>query len=638
MNRTKLTYLVLPLVLLGCQVMNPGQLSRGPAADRLASVTLKEQPARPADVPPTVDTTLTAPEAQGAVIATQPEALAQQPPQFGGLVLNVAWPERAIARKTQAIPSTANALWVKVYKGNTYGGAKSAQPAPDSGTVLASRVVGRDANDQIPGATPTPCCGGDTSQPKRASLYISLPPGDVTVWVGTFAEVPENVATNSAFLSSAQTTATIQANRMGAPKPMTLGPNPQIAPNVTAAVPAYVGPGGSFVIKGGNFDDEDLKALLYIAPPAGQSCCATKTPLTVTAHGTDSLTVTVPKDASSQTYLVQVEAKGFAITSSVEVGILNKDNPFALSLEGNAKEYYPTGGKEYALPPGGKLTVTGLSGRVGCCSQDGPAMPLSMVSVVPPGGATASLDASGSYVLPGIGQYKIVAASGEAKLTQKINAFRVKVSLDTSEWDGGQSRDSFAFPVATLVSPPCPTCNYDFPTKLYYFIRDGFFVDAQDNQLPIGGYQAGDFTYASDTLTLNTSNRTITGGSGTGGVVTAMLKASGAVTATASARIYQPTSVKLTADWTFTPYPGNGFNYSARLVYAYGTDTTKPELGKDSDFEWTSSNTAVATINAESGEGQITQGATAGASTTVTATLRNDPTRKATVVITIPTQ
>ncbi len=633
MNRTKLTYLVLPLVLLGCQAINTSRLAQGPAADRLDSLALSWPVAKPADVPPTVETTLTAPEAKGAVIATQPEAIAQPPAQFGGLVLNVAWPERAV-RKTQAIPTTANALWVKVYKTKLYGESKSAIPAPADGTVLASRVIGRDSNDPVPGATPTPCCP-DPNAPKKSTLYVSLPAGDVTVWVGTFAENPTAVSTDSVYLSSATVETTIQANKLGSPKSLALGPNTAVAPNVTQVVPAYVGPGGSLMIKGSNFDDEELKANLYVAPPSGQTCCSTKSPLAITSHGTDSLTVTVPKDANSQTYVVQIEGKGFVINSSVEVGVLDKNNPFAITVENNAKQFYPATGMEYALPKGGKLTVTGLTGRVGCCSNDGPALPLSLISVVPPDGATASLDSNGSYVLGNTGQYKLVAASGDAKYTQKVNAFNVKFSVDTSDWDGGSTRDQLAFPATTLVSPPCPTCNYDFPVKLYYFIRDGYFVDAQDNQLNnIGGYQASDFTFASDTLTLNAGAHTITGGSATTGTLTATLKASSAVTATASVRIYSPTTVKVSSDYAYTPSGGQSFNYSAKLVFAHPGDNSKYDLGKDEDFEWTSSDTAVATIDSNTGAGQMASSPTPGSSTTITATLRNDTSKKAIVTIT----
>lgn len=496
----KLFYLALPLILLGCQQFAPGRTPSvtGPVGTDAASMAFTGAPDRArgtgAEVPPTADVTLTTtPEAKGAVISTQPVAEEARPTGFGGLVLSVKWPQAPAGRKAQLIPATANSLWVKVYSGNI--GAATGSAAPDLEPV-ASRVVGRGMSDQIPGATPTPCCGPQGEE--KSTVFLSLPPGSVTVWVGTFAEGAGEVATGSVFLSSAQKAFPITANKLTTGASLNLAGNPAIAPAVTSVSPPYMGWNGTVKIQGRNFgtDAEAVKALLY-QPPACQGCGATTVLMPIQSVSDTEIVAGVPINVYGS-YKIQVETGGFK-TLGGTLGILDKNAGLKYTLSAVKEYYVPNEPQKWATAKGARVTVKQLVGYVQCCT-DPVALPLDGVVVTAPGGATASLDASGSFTVPDLGAYGLAAAYGDAKGKETVNAFNVVASFNTNrDWANSSSTHKYLGLDLDLVTPDCESCG---PTQqftdiiahtLYYGFKSGPYLADGANKKVVD-LAIGDFT------------------------------------------------------------------------------------------------------------------------------------------------
>ncbi len=632
----KLICLALPLILLGCQTFSPGRSSVSPLSmgNDNSTVSLAARPQAAVEIPPTADTTITAPEAKGAIISAQPIAQAEQPAQFGGLTLSVRWPQQPEAvRRTQVIPTSANSLWVKVYSG-VAGGTATGSAAPE-GSILASRVVGRGISDQVPGASPTPCCQQQGDE--RSTVYMSLPPGSVTVWVGTFAEGPTEVSTSSVFLSSAQKAFTILANKLTTGASLNLAGNPEVAPAITGVSPAYVAPGQTFTITGKNFgmDAEAVKVNLYQAGGC-QNCGPQLYALTVNSASSSSISVSVPATTGSQQFQLQIEAAGFKVVGG-SVGVLDKNN-LQLTFDNTAKTWWNNSNNEYITAKGAKVTVTGLTGWV-CCTNgnDRIDLPLSYVTVKAPGGATMSLDASGSFPADSLGKYDVISNVGEAKNTQKVSAYNVKAAVRVGDWDQNTDPNNKKYMVMNLadyVAPPCQGCGYSEPIRLRYWIQDGVFVDGAGEQVSNApGFTVADFIYsASSEVNLDTSERVINPVAAGVATVTATLKMSPSQVSTATASVFAASGVEWTSGNT-TLVQGNGSYWHAQVAFTAPGTPAKLYMGGDSDFNYTSSANSVAQVQEY---GYVT-GQTVG-SADITATLKKNGTFVATrsVTVTLP--
>lgn len=572
MKHNKVFYLALPLVLLGCEAIAPGRLV-GPAtgsAPQPAAITMAGRPLAGGQVPPTTDSTLVAPEAGHAAISRDPAVIENLVPNYGGLVLSIKWPEPP-RRKTQAIPSTANSLWIKVYKSGI--GKDSGKPAPD-GVVIASRVVGREDSDPVPGASPTPGCCTDPNAPKKSTIYLSLPAGTVGVWVGSFAELPGDVKETSTFLSSAQDSVTIQANKLGSPKSLVLGPNPDVAPAITAA-PAYVVPGTSFEVKGTNFAPDDLKVSLVAS-----QCCFSPISLGIENASTDSVKVTLPAGAASGKFQVQVETNGFAARSG-DVAVLDSMRGIAITVT-NTKQYWNGNASVLVAARSSKLTLTSLAGIV-CCADEKYELPRSIVTIKSPSGATSSLDASGSFMLEFTGQYEIVAKLGSLSSTQKVGSYLVDFTPQFGTCDGCQG------PSYLILQPGDFLTDSGFgfgePEKLVAWVQNPKFVDSNGDALPNFFLNSDDFSYSSNTtaVLVKNSTRELIPASAGGATITFTYKGS-SQSQTKEVTVLGASAVELTGPGSTCPNC-NAFFQAKLLFTAPGSNLTK-SLGQNSDFAW----------------------------------------------------
>jgi hypothetical protein len=578
-TRKNVFYLALPLILLGCQQAMPGRLG-GSATS--SSVTLAET-AR-TEVPPTVESTLTAPEAKGAVIAPQAEAIADRPPQFGGLVLNIKWPDRLPStRNTQAIPKSANSLWIKVYSGTSIGtGASQGQAAP-SGSVIASRVVGRNTTDNLPGPTPTPNCCGPQDTSKK--IYLSLPPGGVSVWVGTFAEEPEQVSTGSVYLTSGITTATITANQLGSPKSLDLVANQAIAPAIVSS-PEYVVPGAEFTLQGSNFFPDDMKVSLV----NGQ-CCPTSLDLTLVSASTTSVTAKVPTDATSRKYQVQVETNGFTAKSG-DVAVLNSQGGIGMTFT-NTKQYWTGTANENAAVRTSRVALSSLVGYV-CCNNESYELPRDIVTIKTPSGGTTVLDASGSFLVDSFGKYDVTAKIGALSSTFKLAGYDASFNIQAGTCDGcnvGQNQNYLLLGLGTILGQTIDQTK--LTASVPFFAR----LVGQDGEPAFSNQYLNndDFTFTgSSGVSVSKSTREITPTAAGTASVTATFKGS-AQTAKFDLNVLQPTSAEFVQSQP-SMFRNSFANFSAQVKFtAPGTSFNK-KVGQNNEFTWTVSDSNLATV------------------------------------------
>ncbi|MBI6546496.1 MAG: Ig-like domain-containing protein [Cyanobacteria bacterium NC_groundwater_1444_Ag_S-0.65um_54_12] len=610
---------VLPIIILGCQASGP---------NRLASPQLPGA-GNPVNRPATAEP-LVAPQAKAAVIATEPAAIAQRPAGYGGMVLTVKWPKPA-SRKTQLIPTTANSLWIKAYAGSL--GTRSSVAAPDQ-TPIASRIVDKGTQDTIPSATPTPyqCC--NTPAAGSSTVFLSLPAGTVTVWVGTFAEAANEVASASVFLSSGQLQATILANKIAEAKTLSLGANPAIAPAISSVTPSYVGPGGKFTIAGSNFGDETPKVTLYQEPTC-PGCWAPSTEVTVNSASSTSIAVTVPKTANTGTFQIKIEANGFTITGS-EVGILDSiEEPKAKNLasSANLKQIWVDNQTINMTVVGAQVKIDTPRGRVSW-SQDPVDLPLSWVVVKVPGGATRSLDASASFTADAQGTYTVEVKSGEKKGSLRIDANNVYASARTTHWEWEADETSVMATRSELVSFDWVGQTLTYPESLYYNVK-GWFVDASNQKIVGSELAREDFSWSGSGLAFDPFNPKIMSKSVGDVVLTATLKANPTLSYTKTVTVIGPTKVIVSPpDWIDMNnfWVGWTVDMFAKVRWA---DPSKPAIspedrGKDSDFTWESLNPSIATVNSN---GVVT--GVAGGTAVIKATLNNDVALVGTASVTV---
>ncbi|MBU6429082.1 MAG: hypothetical protein KGR26_08745, partial [Cyanobacteria bacterium REEB65] len=561
-------------------------------------------------VTPTADRTLTGTGASAAQITTDPSLLSHLPANYGGLEMRIHWPTPT--RSIQSIPTSANSIWIQVFQGGL-SGPTSGGPAP-TGILLASRVVAKGKTDPVPGSSsnlsnaigmaPPPGCCGATPPPGQTNLYLLLPPGNVTVWAGSYAETSSQVSTASVYLTSGQGQATVPASQIAStPLTLNLGGNPATAPTITSVSPTAAGMGSKVTLTGTNFGSDPTQVVVNLVQPASSGCpggCQPPAPIslttlsasgsTIVAQLPDSSVVQAPFGATS----LQVSVNGIN-SNSKAFNILNN---LSMSFDQNTvKQDWSTTPSGYATAVGAEVVVSSISGNASNPNLSGPLTLTGIpVTVTTPGGATESLDAQNGFAATVPGTYTVTANSGDLSTSLNVTAYNVQATLTVNN------------PILAISSL---TNNAFYPNNTGFTIN-GTFVNASGQPYPSRTndlLSSSDFnlvvaTGSTGILAITTgqfNNQNITAEGAGIGTIIASLAMAPASTASTTVKVLAPTAIQGLAPINMSTKgtPNNSFaSVSPSVLFNCPGSTATTNAGLNStNATFASDNTTIFTVD-----------------------------------------